>query len=179
MANQHQTKLPKPTAVPAMNHMQTLQCAASTQNLSQTSASNARVIRGPAQRLVSRGSTAPDVQADDKESPEDCIACEVSGIISPGYSYILVARPQKCIQKLAFLWLKEPCCAHLLCSSLKKKRLNFFSRGPPSLPSQPDAIAPICGGMLRLDSFQAKAQNNVQPMAVGKLPMPQPALQLN
>ena len=26
-----------------------------------------------------------------------------------------------------------------------------------------------------LDSFQAKAQNNVQPMAVGKLPVPQPA----
>lgn len=91
MANQHQTKLPRPTAVPAVNHIETLQSRLDSKP-SQASASNAKVIRGPAQRLVSRGSTAPDVQADDKESPENCIACEVSVVISPDYSYILVAR---------------------------------------------------------------------------------------
>lgn len=85
---------------------------------------------------MSRGSTAPDVQAEDKESPENCIACEVSAVISPDFSYILVARRRVAKNySEAVLFVAQ---GALLCASPlqwpEKKRLNFFGRGPLSLP---------------------------------------------
>ena len=69
MASQHQKKIPRPTAAPAVLHKNKPNIPL-TPAVTQASASSAKVIRGPAQRLVSRGSTAPEVQADAKESPD-------------------------------------------------------------------------------------------------------------
>lgn len=57
----------------------------------------------------------------------------------------------------------------LLCAS----PLQWPEKKNDWISSVPDEIAPIWG--MLLDSFQAEAQNNVPPMAVGKLPVPRPA----
>ena len=114
MLQQRQLKTEVPQQMMIPNVQCTCPCVQEYRFINRrASVSSAKLQLGPAQRLFKRGKTAPEVQANAKESP-----CNSLGSIYPTRTPEGHFQTQKMLPLPASLWFQQPCSAHLFCTGL-------------------------------------------------------------